>query len=129
MIKIIITISLVIITIASSIAQEEKTDKRLEVKFSQDELVELKANNLVEYEFLRFCVKNAFTIFPMPKGKENVSEIQEAIDIEDIENINFFNLGLSIEDEEWQYYPITGTDKLLVIYSRKTINEKIKNKK
>ena len=46
--------------------------------------------------------------------------------LNDLENINFFTLDITILDNDYQYFEIEGSDKLLVVKSRKHIENEIK---
>ena len=48
------------------------------------------------------------------------------IKLNDLENINFFTLDITILDNDYQYFEIEGSDKLLVVKSRKHIENEIK---
>jgi hypothetical protein len=106
--------------------QNIEADKRLEAKYSKAELVELTSNNQIKLGFLNYCIDNAFTIMPLPEEKRAASEIRGTIQINDLEEINFFDLGLELEEVNWQYYIIEGTQKMIVIFSKEEIENKMK---
>jgi len=126
MIKKVLISVVALFSIGFSYAQEVEIDSRLEAKYTKVELISLQETNASELSFLNYCVENAFNITPFPVEKAGVSEMQSPIEIDDLNAINFFQLGLTIENVEWQYYPILGTDKLLVVYSRETIEANMK---
>lgn len=101
-------------------------DTRLEVKYSKAELETLKQNNQEGLAYLNYCIENAFVIMPFPEEKAAASELRGVVQLNSLENINFFDLGLEIEDDNWQYYRIEGERKLLVIYSKEEILRKMK---
>lgn len=126
MINKLITLLIVFITFGSIYGQDVNPDSRLEVKYSKAQLNELKRTNPEELKFLNFCIGNAFTIMPLPQGKKAASEIKGKVNISNLEEINFFDLGIELEETNWQYYSIEGTQEMLVIFSKEEIERKIK---
>lgn len=126
MIKKLLICSIAFFSVGLFYGQNIEADTRLEVKYSKDELIELTHTDQAELNFLNFCIENAFTIMPLPEEKSNASEIKGTIVINDIENINFFDLGVDLEPLSWQYYKIAGTNKMIVIFSKEEIENKMK---
>jgi hypothetical protein len=114
----------------SIVAQEksiDKLDKALEVKFTENQIKQLKENNPDELNYLRYCVYNAYYITDLPKEKlKTTPERIKKIKIEQLDNLNFFTLDIPVLDNDYQYFEIEGTDKLLVVKSRKHIENEIK---
>tara|TARA_Y100000589_G_scaffold331882_2_gene387630 strand:+ start:9685 stop:10077 length:393 start_codon:yes stop_codon:yes gene_type:complete len=129
--KKIILSSLLIISFGFSLmaqnASTEQLDKALEVKFSEKQIEQLTKDNPKELDYLRYCVYNAYYITDLPKEKLQTSpERIKKIKLNDLENINFFTLDITILDNDYQYFEIEGSDKLLVVKSRKHIENEIK---
>lgn len=126
MIKKILIYSIAVFGIGFSYGQSIEPDARLQIKYTQSELQELKQENQEELKFLNFCIDNAFTLMSLPEGKSGASEIRGNVSIDDLNNINFFSLGYDLEEVNWQYYKIEGTNQMLVIFSREEIIKKMK---
>ena len=58
-----------IITSISVLAQNNKIDKRLLVKYTSEEVKTIQAETPEEYKFLTYCIENAFYIAEMPAEK------------------------------------------------------------
>lgn len=126
MIKKLLICSMTFLSVGLFYGQNVEADKRLEAKFSKAELVELTHTNQSELEFLNYCIENAYTIMPLPNEKLGASEIRGTIEINNLNNINFFDLGLELEEVNWQYYVIEGTQKMIVIFSKEEVENKMK---
>lgn len=126
MIKKILICSMAFLGVGLFYGQSVVPDTRLEVKYSKAELETLKQNNQEGLAYLNYCIENAFVIMPFPEEKAAASELRGVVQLNSLENINFFDLGLEIEDDNWQYYRIEGERKLLVIYSKEEILRKMK---
>jgi len=123
--KVLIVFSLLIFT---GVLFAQKADKALLVKFSKEELTTLKKENPKEYSYLVFCVNNAFYIAEMPeeKIKANPTKFGE-ITIKNINKINFFDLGITIQEKDYQSFVIKGTKKILIVKSREHILRELNN--
>ncbi len=119
---------IVLLSASGAVAQEQKIDKRLEKKYSVEELKKIQKENPQQLEYLNFVVEKGFTIMPYPKSKGTPKEISGEVEIKDLKNINIYDLGLDVLKDNWQYYKIKGTDDLLVIYSEDYIKEYLINK-
>ena len=110
---------IVVFTSFSAFAQTNKVDERLLAKYSIEELNTLKAENPDEFKFINYCIDNAFYIqdIPQEKLKTNPERIGK-IKIADINNINFYALNIDLIENDYQFFAIEGTDKLLVIKSK-----------
>jgi len=108
-------------------AQTEDLDQQLLKKYSKKELKSLKTNNPSEYEFAKYCVKNAFYISEGSKEKiaANPDEYGE-IKIKVLSNINFFELNINLIEKEHQYFIIKGTSKILIVKSKNHILNELK---
>ncbi|MCT4580932.1 MAG: hypothetical protein N4A35_05900 [Flavobacteriales bacterium] len=106
--------------------QDVEPDSRLTVKYTKSELQELKSNDQEQLEFLNFCIDNAYTIMPFPEEKAAASEIRGSVTLGNMNEINFFSLGYELEEENWQYYRINGSQKMLVIFSKEEVLRRMK---
>ncbi len=112
-------LALVFIAVSFSVnAQSDKIDDRLLVKFSIEELNKLKIENPTEFKFINYCLDNAWYIqsLPIEKMKDPKEKIG-LIAIKDLNNINFYSLNITIIKDNYQFFAIEGTDKMLVIKS------------
>ncbi len=122
---------LIIFTFVAStfpvIAQPNKIDARLQVKYSIEELNTLKEQNPKELKFLTYCIDNAFIIGDLPeeKVKANPTLYKEII-IKTIPVSNFFDLKIDILEDKSQYFIIKGTKKLLIVKSKTHILRELK---
>lgn len=116
-------ISLLIITLLFTslhmVAQSNKIDDRLLVKYSVEELDAIKNEKPTEFIFIKYCLDNAWYLqaLPLEKMKNNDGRIGK-ITIQDITNINFYSLDIEIIKNDYQFFAIEGTDKMLVIKSK-----------
>lgn len=112
-------LAFVFITVSFSVtAQSDKIDDRLLVKYSVEELNKLKVENPTEYKFINYCLDNAWYIQSLPIEKmKDPKETIGLIVIKDMENINFYSLNIAIIKDNYQFFAIEGTDKMLVIKS------------
>ena len=112
-------------TFFSKISFSQMVDQRLEKKYSNKEINQIK-DDLGHYHFLVYALDNACYTIDQPKGKD-LSEFTEiSLDIKS--PLNFLDLGLEIKDQN-QYFIIKGTNKLLVVKSNWVLNHELKTKK
>ncbi len=118
-----LAIVLLLLITFKSIGQSSDFDKRLLKKFSQEEL-----NNMTEEEikFNTYCIQNAFFISDFPEEKTNDQAINGARKIDDVNNINFFELNIPLKEDAYQYFRILGSDKLLSVKPIFLIKSEIK---
>lgn len=110
----IVTITTLFFTLAlgSVFGQNTDFDERLLSKFSAEEL---NAMDESELAFNTYCIEHAFEVMPFPAEKEGDAAINGARNIQDLENINFFELNVELKEDQYQYFKLLGTDKMLMI--------------
>jgi hypothetical protein len=118
----ILTISL--LTCGYSISQ--KVDETLSKKYSSEEMKTLKKVDSKKYELINFSLQNACYVIDNPSGKNTV-EFQ-LISVPNMNKLNFQDLGLSIIEDQNQYFRIEGTNKLLVVKSTWVLNYEMSKK-
>lgn len=118
----ILTISL--LTCGYSISQ--KVDETLSKKYSSEEMKTLKKVDSKKYELINFSLQNACYVIDNPSGKNTV-EFQ-VISVPNMNKLNFQDLGLSIIEDQNQYFRIEGTNKLLVVKSTWVLNYEMSKK-
>lgn len=101
-------------------AQQKSFDERLKVKFTD---LEINSMSDEELAFNTYCIENAFVIMDFPTEKEGDAAINGARKIEDLQNINFFDLNIELKEDQYQYFKILGTDKMLAIKPISLINK------
>jgi hypothetical protein len=118
-----------LITFFNSFSQTNSSDKDLLVKFSEKEIKNLKESNIEEYEYLKYCARNSYYLNPIPTEKMSAGQNRVgSITIKDINDINFFELNLEIIQDDYQFFAIQGTDKMLVIKSKDHILKELRKK-
>lgn len=124
-----IAIILLFVCSISIQAQTKDLDKQLLKKYSKKELASLKVDNPTEYEFAKYCVKNAFYTGKTSKEKiaTNPNEYGR-IKIKDLTNINFFELNIKLKEKDHQAFIINGSTNLLIIKSKNHILNELKKK-
>lgn len=126
MIKKLLVCSISLCGIGQYYSQHIKPDSRLEVKYSKKELQEF---NQEDIHYLNYCIENAYLIMPVPEGKDLSSELMGNVDINNLDNINFFDLGIVPDETTWKYYRINNKNKLFVVLSKQEILRRMKANK
>ena len=104
--------------------QNTEFDSRLLVKYSVEELNEIKKENPSEIKFLTYCLDNAFYIGDYPKEKEGKINLDGVKQVENINEINLYELNIEILDGRNQLFSINNNSKLLVVYDTKFLRQK-----
>ena len=104
--------------------QNTEFDSRLLVKYSVKELNKIEKDNPSEIKFLTYCLDNAFYIGDYPKEKEGKINLDGVKQVENINEINLYELGIEILDGKNQLFSINGKSKLLVVYDTKFLRSK-----
>ncbi len=120
--------TIAVLSVGLFYGQSVEPDARLEVKFSKTELENLEKYNPKELMYLNYCIENAFVIDVIPSGKRESPEILGVIGVDKTDDINFFDLDISIHKDERSYYLIENTNKLIMVYSENEIKQKLKTK-
>lgn len=115
-----------IIAIDSINAQTSTFDKRLLSKFSEKELHDMQAQNPETLNYWNYYASNAFQVMELPAQKAAAHEIKGTMKVSNLNSINIFDLHLTPQPKDYQYYKIEGTDKLLVILSEEQIKTRFK---
>ena len=88
-------------------------DQRLLIKYSQNELDAMKSNDYENYKILENALDKGIFIgeIPTEKSKEIVFDGELAINLN--ETHTFLSLGITLKENEYQYFKIKGTNKLV----------------
>jgi hypothetical protein len=113
----------------STQAQTNKLDEKLLVKYSLEELNLLKKDNPQEYEFIKYCVNNAFYVAALSEKKvaKDPNQFGE-VTIKDLSEINFYTLNIDLKQSSYQAFVIKGANKLLMVKSKDYILQELKKK-
>ena len=111
----------------SSYSFSQKVDETLSKKYSSEELKTLKKVDSKKFELINFSLQNACYIIENPAGK-NTSEYK-MISVPNLTKLNFQDLGLSIIENQNQYFLIQGTNKMLVVKSAIVLSQELSSKK
>jgi hypothetical protein len=86
----------------------------------------LKKVDSKKYELINFSLQNACYVIDNPVGKNTVEF--KGISVPNLNKLNFQDLGLSIIEDQNQYFRIEGTNKLLVVKSTWVLNYEMSKK-
>ncbi len=103
---------LLTLLVSAGFGQQSNYDERLLVAFSEEDL---NAMDQEELAFNTFCIENAFEVMPFPSEKEGDHAINGARNIADLDAINFFELNITLKEDQYQYFKLLGTDQMLMI--------------
>ena len=107
-------------------SQSNDIDKRLLAKYTIEELSEIKVENPEQFKYLNYCLDKAWYITSLPKEKAKKGDGRVgSISIKDINNINIYELNIEIIKDDYQFFAIEGTDKMLVIKSEDHIKKEL----
>jgi hypothetical protein len=101
----------------------QEIDVSLSKKYSKLELEQIKQNEIAKFELISYATKNACYVIDSPEGKD-VSNFGTIV-LDSFTNINYLDLGLSIIENQNQYFRIEGTNQLLVVKSTWVLNYEI----
>ena len=116
-------LTIIVLTASLGISQSNESKNLLLKKFSSEEI---KAMDKETFKFNAYCAKNAFVLMDMPQEKAGDHAINGARNIKDLNNINFYELNVELKEEEYQYFTVLGTDKLLMIKPISLIKTEVK---
>lgn len=112
------------LTIHSAVLAQD-VDKRLEKRYSNQELTKMQKEDPAHYKMLVYALDNACYTSEFPKDKASV--LTQSIVLDPNKPLNFIDLGLEIKKEN-QYIKIEGTSKILVVKSEWVLNNELSKK-
>ena len=127
--KILIAIVTVMFSGSIVFGQNSDFDSRLLAKYSAKELTKIEKDNPAEIEFLTFCLDNAFYIGDYPVEKDGKFELDGALKISNLTEVNIYQLDIDIKDSGNQMFSVNDKSKLLIIYDNKFLRDKFKQAK
>lgn len=88
-------------------------DERLAEKYGKEKLEEMKTNNPEEYLVLVNALERGIFIgdIPTEKGKDIQFDGELSVDL--AKKNDFISLGIQLKENDYQYFKITGTNKLV----------------
>jgi hypothetical protein len=92
-------------------------DSRLEPYYTKQEIQTMIQEDISSYVFLVNCLNKAIFIAEIPSEKASSIKFNGTLDIDPNASHTYLSLGLKIT-EEYQYYKIEGTNKMLVVLPR-----------
>lgn len=104
----------------------QQTDNRLLSVYSEQELSDIKKNDIELFNALVYGLDHALYVTDLPKEKD-ITDVQ-SITLPK-ENYTYASLGLRILEDKNQYLKINGTNKLLVVKSAIVLKNELKYKK
>ena len=118
----------VILFISNFIFSQTSMDfyERLLERFTVEELTEMKNNNPDQLKIHEYCLDNAYYFTDIPIGKPYKERITSEVNIDDIENFNFFKLDITPLENDYQYFSVKNKNVLLVVKSGNHIFEEMK---
>lgn len=107
-------------------SQERSYSKALVDHF---ETSELDAKSDQEIAFLEYTAQNAYVISDFPTEKADNTNRYSSLDL-DLDGLNdFYDLNIEMKENDFQYFRISGTDKMLVIKSKSILKREFEAKK
>ena len=88
-------------------------DDRLIKKYGQETLDQMAAKNPAEYSILTNALKRAIFIGDIPTEKGKDIQFDGELTIDPSKKHDFISLGIELKENEYQYFKITGTNKLV----------------
>ncbi|MES2588899.1 MAG: hypothetical protein V4622_07960 [Bacteroidota bacterium] len=110
--------------IGSSVVFSQEIDNRLLKKYSKTELINIKKNDVQEYNFLVKAVKEGVYVSNIPTSKGKRITYDGTLNIDPNQDHTFISLEKEITDE-YQFYRIEGTQKMLVIQPRILLDKRV----
>ncbi len=126
-----IFVILAVIIAASGFSQS--FNEKLLVKYSHDEIQQLKADNPNEFELLNYFVENGFRIIDMPdkpidhKELIKIEDGSKEISSSDLAGFNPLEYENCIYGSERQYFKAGNTGKLVIIPKVSRLRNEIEN--
>lgn len=102
-----------IIFIASFGFSQSSHDNRLLEKYSEKELTELKTEQPEEYQILVNALERGIFIGEIPTQKGKDIQFDGELDIDPSAEHTFLSLGIKLKENNYQYFRITGTNKMV----------------
>lgn len=99
-------------------------DKRLLLKYTEQEILKIKTEDPGEYKFLINALDRGMFIAEIPTQKGKDVKFNGTIQLDLNKTHTFLSIGKEIT-KSYQYYKIEGTEKMLVIQPRIFLDERV----
>lgn len=100
------------LAVSFSYSQTTNSNILLE-RYSESELNELKEHQPEEYQILLNALERGVFIGDIPTQKGKEIEFDGTLEVDLTEDHTFISLGLQLKENNYQYYKIKGTNKLV----------------
>lgn len=107
----------------ATFAQTATDNKKLLKKYSASEIESM---DIATLRFNTYCIDNAFQIVDFPGEKSGKVTLDGEKTIANISAVNFYDLNVELKEEQYQYFSIQNTDKLLIVKPVFLIKSEIK---
>ena len=111
------TLFLGLALVISNEACAQTYDTRLEPYYAKEDIQKMIREDVATYKFLVNCLNKAIFIADIPAEKAESIKFNGTLAIDPEKKHTFLSLGLTITDE-YQYYKIEGTNKMVVVFPR-----------
>lgn len=114
-------IALLTLLFVVSIGYSQQHDSRLLERYSTEELDELQQENPTEYQVLHKALEKAIFIGPIPTEKGSDVQFDGELEIDPNEEHTFISLGITLKENEYQYFKIQGTNQMVGVLPKSLI--------
>ena len=114
--------SFLIISTILTAQSNSNYDARLLELFSANEISEIIEEEPYRIQLIEYCLDHAFYFVETSKSKDFSERISGTVEIDDVENFNFFKLEIELLENDYQYFKVKDKDLLLVVKSGQHIS-------
>ena len=114
-------ISSFIFILIFSFSYSQEHDQRLLKEYSQTELDNMKSSSPKEYQFLNVALDKAIFIGEIPQEKGKDVEFDGELEVDLSKEHTFLSLGIDLKENEYQYFKIKGTNKMVGVLPKSLI--------
>jgi hypothetical protein len=100
-------------------------DVRLLELFSENEISNIIEEDPYRIQLIEYCLDHAFYFVETSKSKDFSERISGTVEIDDVENFNFFKLEIEMLENDYQYFKVKDKELLLVVKSGQHISSEI----
>ncbi|MDG2370052.1 MAG: hypothetical protein P8M12_05375 [Flavobacteriales bacterium] len=100
-------------------------DVRLLELFSENEISNIMEEDPYRIQLIEYCLDHAFYFVETSKSKDFSERISGTVEIDDVENFNFFKLEIEMLENDYQYFKVKDKELLLVVKSGQHISSEI----
>jgi len=120
-------LSALVLTISvSGVMAQTASPEALLSKYSKEEISKMDKESIKKE---LYTLNNCYFIADLPSEKQGASEINGARRVDDFNNVNIYKLNIAIKADQYQYFTILGTQKLLCVKPQSLIDQEYKKNK